>query len=106
MTGTTPPSIRVFRARQQVRVRRAPLLRAEHVRWLAAGEQITVDAASRTEAGGYIWWLHACGLSAERRLGSDEIYLQEAASGLLATSFACRFDALSPVARGSPHAAG
>lgn len=78
MAGQTPQGIRVFRARQQVRVRRAPGLRAEHLRWLAAGEQITVDAASRTEADGYIWWQHGEGWTAERTLDGVEVYLIDA----------------------------
>jgi len=100
MTGTTPPSIRVFRARQQVRVRRAPLLRAEHVRWLAAGEQITVDAASRTEADGYIWWQHGDGWTAERTLDGAEIYLIDA--GLTAGTIRFRVGATPVRIRRAP----
>src|SRR5690606_30792564 len=39
--------------------------------------EIEVDPHSRTELGGYIWWKHDEGWSAERNLLGNQIYLKE-----------------------------
>jgi hypothetical protein len=69
---------KVFLVEQHVRVRSAPALSGQHLKWLSPGEQISVDTAARQEADGYVWWQHAAGWSAERSLTDDsEIYLRE-----------------------------
>jgi hypothetical protein len=62
----------------QVRVRQQPNLSGTMVRWLDPGAQLEVDADSRTEADGYVWWRHSAGWSAERNSGGSEVYLFEA----------------------------
>ncbi|MEQ8677062.1 MAG: peptidoglycan DD-metalloendopeptidase family protein [Aggregatilineales bacterium] len=58
---------------RQVRIRSIPALRGEFIRWMDPGEQI--DADSRTEADGYVWWQHAEGWSAEKSIDGAEMYL-------------------------------
>lgn len=70
---------RTFQAMEQVRVRSAPGLTGAHIKWLQPGTQIIVDATSKQEVDGYVWWRHAEGWSAERALDDDEeIYLVDA----------------------------
>ena len=47
---------------------------------LSVGEQIVVDPDSRTEIGGYIWWKHRRGWSAERNEETDATYLESLTS--------------------------
>ena len=58
-----------------VRVRSAPSLQGESLKYLSAGQTIKVDAASRTEKDGYVWWEHAEGWSAERNTDGTEVFL-------------------------------
>ncbi|GAB4574336.1 MAG: hypothetical protein Kow0077_20380 [Anaerolineae bacterium] len=79
-TDDTPANTREFRVIDQVRVRTAPGFDGQHVRWLMPGTSVTVEADSRTEADGYVWWRHADGWSAERSLTDPtEVYLQDPA---------------------------
>jgi hypothetical protein len=74
----TPAKKRTFRVGSvPVRVRSAPSLSGDTVKYLDAGQTLEVDVASRTEADGYTWWQHAQGWSAERSLNGKEIYLFE-----------------------------
>lgn len=41
------------------------------------GQEILAEAASRTEKGNFVWWKHALGWSAERKLDNSEIYMVE-----------------------------
>ena len=44
---------------------------------LYRGTEIEVSQASRTESGGYIWWQHDKGWSAERTIAANVTYLKE-----------------------------
>ncbi len=66
-----------FKVIDQIRVRSAPSLQGNHVAWLATGTVLRVDAGSRTEADGYVWWRHSDGWSAECTLDSAERYMEE-----------------------------
>ncbi|MGB7342192.1 MAG: peptidoglycan DD-metalloendopeptidase family protein [Phototrophicaceae bacterium] len=44
---------------------------------LYRGNELNIDPHSRTEAGGYIWWQHDKGWSAERNGIGNQIYLKE-----------------------------
>lgn len=44
---------------------------------LKYGTQITVKAEDRAEAGGYIWWKHEKGWSAQRNVSGNEILMKE-----------------------------
>lgn len=77
MTDTPATLTRTFEVRQMVRVRNGPGLGAAHVRWLVGGTRLNVDAASRTELDGYVWWQHEQGWSAERTIDSAQVYLLE-----------------------------
>jgi hypothetical protein len=61
----------------EVRVRSQPGLQGATVKYLPVGHKLKVDAASRTEADGYVWWQHDEGWSAERSLDGSEVYLRE-----------------------------
>lgn len=43
---------------------------------LSAGQRIEVDAASRTEAGGYIWWKHSLGWSASSSIDGFQVFMK------------------------------
>jgi hypothetical protein len=60
-----------------VRVRSAPGLSGDTVKYLNPGTSVQVDPDSRTEADGYVWWQHSEGWSAERSANGKEIYLFE-----------------------------
>ena len=67
---------KLFRAgSSQVRVREEPHLRGAMVRWIQPGELVEVDADSRQEADGYVWWRHNEGWSAERSLNGEAVFL-------------------------------
>lgn len=56
---------------------------------LSRDTKISVDPKSRTEKGGYIWWQHDTGWSAERSINNSEILMQElfdATTGTLTAS--------------------
>ncbi len=55
-------------------VRNAP--GGERINQIAIGEQLEVDANSRTESGGFVWWRHNAGWSAERSLDGAMTFLQ------------------------------
>lgn len=65
---------------QQVRVRNGAGLGASHVRWLSPGTEITVEASTRQEADGYVWWQHSAGWSAERTLDGRTVYMSRIAT--------------------------
>lgn len=44
---------------------------------LYRGTEVKVDPTSRTEAGGYIWWRHEAGWSAECSVNGKEIFMKE-----------------------------
>lgn len=70
------PDKKLFRAAgAQVRVRSDPHLRGATVRWIQPGEIVEVDAGSRREADGYVWWEHADGWSAERTTSGEAVFL-------------------------------
>lgn len=60
-------------------VRAEPRLGAVRRGELAVGGEIEVNADSRREIDGFIWWQHAAGWSAERRLDNRFVFLQEIA---------------------------
>lgn len=63
-----------------LRVRSAPTLEPRTVianQKLYIGEVIAVDANSRKEAEGYVWWQHQTGWSAEKPVDGSEVYLAE-----------------------------
>lgn len=64
----------------RVRVRSAPGLSGERVGWLMPGESIAVDADSRTEVDGYVWWRHEAGWSAEKSTSGAQTFLSEPVS--------------------------
>lgn len=45
--------------------------------YLLVGQDVEVQADSRTEAGGYIWWKHSLGWSAERATSGADVYMVE-----------------------------
>ncbi|MBZ0278545.1 MAG: hypothetical protein K8I60_20525, partial [Anaerolineae bacterium] len=47
------------------------------VKWLAPGTTIAVVPTSRTEADGWVWWQHADGWSAEKKVDGSEVNLFE-----------------------------
>lgn len=61
-------------------VRAEPRLSAVRRGELAIGGELDVDASTRREADGFIWWQHAAGWSAERRLDNRFVFLQEIAT--------------------------
>ncbi len=61
-------------------VRAEPRLSATKRGELAIGGELEVDADSRREADGFVWWQHAGGWSAERRLDNRFVFLQEITS--------------------------
>ncbi len=74
-TPSTPDQ-KLFRVgSSQVRVRSDPTLRGTHIKWLNPGEIVEVEADSRTEADGYVWWQHDAGWSAERSLLGEDVFL-------------------------------
>jgi len=60
-----------------VRVRSAPNLSGDTIRYLDPGTALEVNPDSRTEADGYVWWQHSEGWSAERSANGKEVYLFE-----------------------------
>ncbi len=47
-------------------------------RWLSFQQTVDVDATSRTESEGYVWWRHQEGWSAERSLDNRQVFMVEA----------------------------
>lgn len=73
-----------------LRVRNAPIIEPRALIAgisLSTGQQIKVDANSRTEAGGCVWWHHQAGWSAERRLDGTEHYMVQVAGKSLSVGF-------------------
>ncbi|MCB9452260.1 MAG: hypothetical protein H6672_12535 [Anaerolineaceae bacterium] len=76
--GVKPEEHTAFQVgNEQVRVRTQPSLSGMHVKWLAPGTIIQVVPTSRTEASGYVWWQHADGWSAEKKIDGSEVNLFE-----------------------------
>lgn len=70
------PDKKLFRVgSQQVRIRSEANLRGAFIRWIQPGDMLEVDAGSRREADGYVWWRHKEGWSAERSITGSEVYL-------------------------------
>ena len=46
--------------------------------WLRYEQTVDVDATSRTESEGYVWWRHQDGWSAERSLDRQQVFMVEA----------------------------
>jgi hypothetical protein len=90
ITNRSPDMPRIFRViAQNISVRITPNGQRGKEK-LFRKQEIRVNPASRTEAGGYIWWQHDRGWSAERSLDGNEIFMREvfdipAATGGLAT---------------------
>ena len=63
-----------------VRIRSAPTLNGDFIRWLKNGEAVRVDLSTRTEADGFVWVKHGEGWSAERTLDKRETYLKDLAA--------------------------
>lgn len=59
---------------------------AQWVAQLVKGQEIEVDPASRRESGGYVWWKHALGWSAERTLDGTKVLMTEIAAPAVAAS--------------------
>ncbi len=86
-TTVDPAQSKKFKVDSQVRIRAGASLNAAHVRWLDPGSQVIVNADSRTEADGYVWWQHSAGWSAEKSLTeADEIYMIELQAPTVVTS--------------------
>jgi len=75
--GTSAEKKRFVVGSQQLRVRSQASLKSATVTWLQPGAQLEVDAASRTEADGYVWWQHERGWSAEKNSSGSEINMTE-----------------------------
>lgn len=75
---TTPSNKKVFKVGAVgVRIRTEPRRGASEVRWAKAGELLSCDLNSRTEAEGFVWWHHPEGWSAERNTAGTEFYMHE-----------------------------
>lgn len=59
-------------------VRTSASIKARRVAKLQVGTSVEVDADSRTEADGFIWWRHRTGWSAEGTLDKKGIYMRAA----------------------------
>ncbi len=71
-------SSRRFSVLKPLSIRSAPSLSAQQLgNGLSVGQIIKVDANSRREAGGYIWWQHSQGWSAERNTLDTLVFLGE-----------------------------
>jgi hypothetical protein len=71
---------KIFRVMTPLSIRAEPgLSGARQPDQLKPGVQIEVDAASRREIDGYIWWQHSQGWSAERKIDGEGVYLEEVA---------------------------
>lgn len=56
-------------------IRAEPRLTSTKLGEVPIGVELDVDANSRTEADGFIWWMHSTGWSAERRLDGQFTFL-------------------------------
>ena len=75
---TSSKSTKTFKVGDmEVRVRSAPNLQGATIKYLPVDHSLEVDAASRTEADGYVWWQHAEGWSAERSVDGTQVFLIE-----------------------------
>lgn len=72
-----PARTKTFLVMTFLSIRSTPGLSGERLpRFLGTGTRITVDADSRTEADGFIWWEHEAGWSAEGKLDGSKTYLK------------------------------
>lgn len=79
------PGKKLFRAGSvQVRVRSEPHLRGETLGWIQPGQVVEVNADSRREADGYVWWQHNQGWSAERSTNGESVFLIDVPSAPVA----------------------
>jgi uncharacterized protein YvpB len=53
---------------------------------LSAGQRVEVDATSRTEVGGYIWWKHSTGWSASSSTDGVQVFMKLLDSGVDASA--------------------
>jgi hypothetical protein len=44
---------------------------------LVLGDEVEVEAASRTEAGGYVWWRHSQGWSVSRTIDGAQVWMEQ-----------------------------
>ena len=72
----TPLETLTLRTTQQVRVRKAPTLSAQDIRFLQEGEIIETQSDSRTERDGYVWWQHKEGWSASQSLDGRWVFME------------------------------
>jgi hypothetical protein len=63
-------------------VRAAPNVAAERTGSLFQGMTIAVDPNSQRSADGFIWWRHPLGWSAEKQIGSSDVFLEPVAESL------------------------
>lgn len=79
----TNPAKRVFQVQAAaLRVRSAPGLNTQTIARREAGAVIEVQAESRTEADGYIWWRSAQGWLAQGRLDHRQVLMIELTPGV------------------------
>lgn len=76
--NTTPEAKTIsMKTNRQVRVRQAPTLSAQDIRWLDEGEIVETKSDTRTEADGYVWWQHKEGWSASQSLDGRWVFMDE-----------------------------
>lgn len=77
ISNRPPDAPRIFRVwAQSLSIRDAPNGK-RLTKKLPRKTEITVDPQSRTEAGGYIWWKHDSGWSAECSANGRELFMKE-----------------------------
>lgn len=76
-----PPKKRFKVTDGPVRIRSEANPKGSIVGQLRDGEEIDVEANSRTEAGNFIWWKHGRGWSAERAADGSLVFMQEMVEG-------------------------
>lgn len=59
-----------------IRVRSAPTLKGDHVRWIAPGDTVTLDENSEVLADSYYWLQHEDGNWSAWRTATDTVYLE------------------------------
>jgi murein DD-endopeptidase MepM/ murein hydrolase activator NlpD len=66
-------------------------------------KEVSVDPLSRTEAGGYVWWKHESGWSAECSVNGKEIFMKEVFDAPAAPTAAPIQEALPQYFKGKVH---
>lgn len=77
--GSKPPLAvkRFLVTAPALNVRPQPTLTSQRIALIMKDTEIEVDADSRLESGGYVWWRHDQGWSAERSLDGDLVFMVE-----------------------------